>query len=211
MELDFAALSPRDRYKMLSGFIIPRPIAWVTTCDADGRANAAPFSFFNVFGKDPAVVAMGLQRPGGQPKDTERNIVETGEFVVNMVVEGLAEAMNVCATDFPPEVDEVEVAGLSMEPSHAVKPGRIAQSPVAFECRYLQGLDFGNDYLLALGEVVWMRVADGLLDPETMRIVGDAYRPIARLYGDFYAHIDDRFSLPRMTLAEWEATKAKGD
>lgn len=210
MEIDFAALSPPERYKMLSGFIIPRPIALVTSCDSGGRANAAPFSFFNVFGEDPAVVALGFQRhPDGRPKDTEHNIAETGEFVVNMVDEDLAEAMNLCAIDFPEDVDETAAAGLSREPSHLVWPDRIAESPVAFECRHLQSLQFKPGRLLVLGEVVWMRVNDAVIDLQNMRVTDAAYHPVGRLYGDLYARQGDRFALRRQTYREWQLQKRR--
>jgi len=205
MEIDFAALSPHERYKMLSGFIIPRPIALVTSCDSGGRANAAPFSFFNVFGEDPAVVALGFQRhPDGRPKDTERNIAETGEFVINMVDENLAGPMNFCAIDFPEDVEETAIAGLSLESGHLVRPGRIAESPVAFECRHLQSIQFKPGRLLVLGEVVWMRVSDAVIDPQNMRVVDAAYHPVGRLYGDLYARQGDRFALRRQTYGEWQ-------
>ncbi len=108
----FAGLSPSERYKLLCATVVPRPIALVTSADAAGTANAAPISFFNVFSEDPAWIVVGLQhRPGRVAKDTSRNIAETGAFVVNTVDEGLAEAMNVCAIDFPPGHDETAEAG----------------------------------------------------------------------------------------------------
>ena len=109
----FSELAPRDRYKLLCASVTPRPIALVTSLSPDGVVNAAPFSFFNVFSEDPALIVLGLQhKPGNNPKDTTRNIAGAGEFVVNLVDEGLAEAMNICAVDFPPEISEIDAAGL---------------------------------------------------------------------------------------------------
>jgi flavin reductase (DIM6/NTAB) family NADH-FMN oxidoreductase RutF len=204
MELDFADLQPRERYKVLTGFIIPRPIAFVTTCDAQGRTNAAPFSFFNVFGDDPAVIALGFgARPEGGLKDTIRNITDTGEFVVNMVDEPLAEAMNLCATDFPEGVSELTETGLTEEPSRAVKPPRIAESPASFECRLMQNIQFNPGRILTLGEVVWMRARDSVIEAENLRTIDDAYTPVGRLYADQYARQRDRFKMKRRSYAEW--------
>lgn len=205
MEIDFAGLASSDRYKLLVGFIIPRPIAFVTTVGKDGVANAAPFSFFNVFGEDPATVVLGIQmKPDGTMKDTMRNILDTGEYVINMVDEALAEAMNVCAVDFPAGHCEVDAAGLSLEPSRAVKPGRIAQSPISFECRHMHSVTFRPDRSLVIGEVVWMRARDDVIDPQTLRQRPDAYHPVGRLYGNMYARQRDRFEMVRQTHAEWQ-------
>ena len=209
MEIDFTALASTDRYKLLVGFIIPRPIAFVTTVGKDGVANAAPFSFFNVFGEDPATVVLGIQmRPDGTMKDTMRNILDTGEYVINMVDEAIAEAMNVCAVDFPVGHCELEAAGLSLEPSRAVKPGRIAQSPISFECRHMHSITFRPDRSLVIGEVVWMRARDDVIDPQTLRLRPEAYHPIGRLYGNMYARQRDRFELVRQTYAGWQKENA---
>lgn len=209
MEIDFAGLSSKERYKLLVGFIIPRPIAFVTTVGRDGVANAAPFSFFNVFGENPATVVLGIQaRPDGTLKDTARNILETGEYVINMVDEAIAEAMNVCAVDFPAGMSELEPAGLTLEPSQVVKPGRIAEAPAAFECRHLHSIAFRPDRSLIIGEVVWMRVRDEVIDPQTLRLRDEAYRPVGRLYGNMYSRQNDRFELARQSYAEWRAARA---
>ena len=208
MEIDFNALSASERYKLLIGFVIPRPIAFITTRGTDGTLNAAPFSFFNVFGEDPALVVLGFnRRTDGTLKDTVRNIHETGEFVVNMVDEDIAAAMNDCAVDFPSGVDELAATGLSPEPSRAVKPPRIAESPASFECRHLQSIQFKPRRILLMGEAVWMRAKDTVLDAGTMRVIDDAYRPVGRLYADQYARQRDRFSLVRRTYAEWLAAQ----
>src|ERR1700732_3011557 len=129
-------LSPHDRYKLLCGVVVPRPIALVTTLDANGAVNAAPFSFFNVFSEDPPLVVLGLQhRPDHGPKDTTRNIHRDGEFVVHLVDEALALAMNDCAIDFPAGDSEVEAAALETLPSVDVRVPRLAAAPFALECR----------------------------------------------------------------------------
>ena len=136
LRFDLAGLTAPERYKLLGGLVVPRPIALVTSQSADGRINAAPFSFFNVFAEEPPLVVLGLGiSPLGGAKDTTLNIRDTGELVVNLVDEAIAEAMNLCAIEFPPEVNEIEVASFDLVPSDAVSPPRIGQAPVGLECR----------------------------------------------------------------------------
>jgi len=204
MRFDLAELSAADRYKLLGGLIVPRPIALVTTRSADGRSNAAPFSFFNVFAEEPPLIVLGLGiSPSGGAKDTTVNIRDTGEFVVNLVDEAIAEAMNLCAIDFPPEVDEIEVAGLALAPSDKVAPPRIAQAPVNLECRRYLTLQPARERYLVLGRVVMAHVRDGVLDPATLRVDRDAYAPIGRLFGGGYVRTHDLFEMPRLTYREW--------
>src|ERR1700758_1218845 len=128
MHFDIEKATHRQVYNLLIGLVAPRPIALVTSLDEHGHLNAAPFSAFNYLGTDPAIVAIGVtNRPGEDfvPKDTARNIRRTGEFVVNVVTEDMAHQMNVCATDFPPEIDELQMAGLATAPSSVVKVPRI--------------------------------------------------------------------------------------
>src|ERR1700722_17282963 len=140
MQFDFRTMAPTDRYKLLIGSVVPRPIALVTTIDKAGIANAAPFSFFNVMGNDPPAIVLGIdRRPTGAPKDTVRNIRDTGEFVVNLVDEAIAEAMNVCAIDFPEGVDELVEAGLTAAHSPTGAPPGIAEAPGAFERALREG------------------------------------------------------------------------
>ena len=134
---DFAALSPRERYKLLIGAVVPRPIALVTTVDAQGKVNAAPFSFFNCLSADPAILALGVEyRPTGAQKDTGRNIRETLAFTVNIVSDALVAGMNVCAVPFEPGTDELAEAGLTAMPGAKVPCPWIGQAPAAFECRH---------------------------------------------------------------------------
>ena len=204
VRFDLAELSAADRYKLLGGLIVPRPIALVTTRSADGRSNAAPFSFFNVFAEEPPLIVLGLGiSPSGGAKDTTVNIRDTGEFVVNLVDEAIAEAMNLCAIDFPPEVDEIEVAGLALAPSDKVAPPRIAQAPVSLECRRYLTLQPARERYLVLGRVVMAHVRDGVLDPATLRVDRDTYAPIGRLFGGGYVRTHDLFEMPRLTYREW--------
>ena len=206
MKIELEKLSPRDRYKLLAGFIVPRPIAFVSTCDPNGNNNLAPFSSFNYLGEDPPVIVLGLQiRNDGALKDTTRNIRENGEFVINFVDEPLVEQQNICAIDFPPEIDEAEIAGITLEPSIAVQPKRIKQSPVAMECRRLVALELGPKRVICIGEVIWIHARDGLIDPETFYVNEELYRPIGRIYGSLYVRLNDVFELPRvMTYEDWK-------
>ena len=201
----FADLDPGQRYKLLCATIVPRPIALVTTLGEGGLVNAAPYSFFNVFSEDPPLIVLGLQhKPGAVPKDTTRNIARTGCFVVNLVDEDLAEAMNVCAMDMPPEASEITAAGLDLLPGLETPVPRIASAPFALECRRTVSLAFSPGRELLVGEVLRLHAREGLIDPERLRVT-DAYRPIGRLFGDAYARQGDRFELKRETFAEWRA------
>ncbi len=167
MLFDFKEIPGKECYKLLVSTVTPRPIAWVVSQDAKGLLNAAPFSFFNVFSGDPAVVVIGIgNRKPGHAKDSRANILETGEFVVNLVSESNAEAMNVTGIEFDSSVNELEQAGLTTLPSTRVKPPRIAESPVALECQLMQIIDLGESGLV-LGRVVAMHVRDEfVLDAE---------------------------------------------
>jgi flavin reductase (DIM6/NTAB) family NADH-FMN oxidoreductase RutF len=204
--VDFAAVAPEVRYKLLCATVVPRPIALVTTVDAAGTVNAAPFSFFNVFSETPPLVVLGLQyRPDRALKDTSRNISETGAFVVNLVDEALTGAMNLCAADFPPDVSEVEAAGLTLAPGLAGPVPWIAEAPFALECRRHAGLVFGPGREIVVGEVLHLHARDGLLDAATMRVDAEAYHPVGRLFGDTYVRQTDRFALQRRTYQDWQA------
>jgi flavin reductase (DIM6/NTAB) family NADH-FMN oxidoreductase RutF len=210
MRFDFAELSPGERYKLLGGLVVPRPIALVTTRDQGGRDNAAPFSFFNVLAEEPPLVVLGLGvNAAGSAKDTTNNIRDSGEFVVHLVDEPLAEAMNLCAIDLPPGVSELEVAGLDLLPSVRVAPGRIAAAPVALECRRYVTLQPGPERYIVLGEVLLLHVRDGIVDPERLRVDRDGYAPIGRLFGGGYVKTHDRFELPRISYPQWLARQGR--
>jgi flavin reductase (DIM6/NTAB) family NADH-FMN oxidoreductase RutF len=161
MLFDVASLAPGLPYKLLTATIVPRPIAWITTLDADGTVNAAPFSFFNAVSGAPPVVVIGVgDRTPGDPKDTGKNIAARGEFVVNLVDSDLAGAMNVTAIDFPYGVSEMEQAQLATAPSVHVKTPRIAQSPVSLECTLHSLIPIGDERSVVLGNVVAFHIRD---------------------------------------------------
>ena len=206
MLFDFAELPPRERYKLLVSTITPRPIAWIVSQSAAGRLNAAPFSFFNAFAGNPPVLGIGIgSHEPGRPKDSRANILETKQFVVNLVSEQVAEAMNITAIEFPREVEELKQAGLSIAPSLYVKPPRIAESPVAFECELLQIVELGSDSGLVLGKVLAMHVRDEfVLDERKHYIDTPNLKLIGRMHGTgWYARTSDLFEMPRIPLKEW--------
>jgi flavin reductase (DIM6/NTAB) family NADH-FMN oxidoreductase RutF len=205
-------LSPHDRYKLLCAVVTPRPIALVTTLDANGAVNAAPFSFFNVFSEDPPLVVLGLQHKADRtPKDTTRNIHRTGEFVVQMVDEALASAMNDCAIDFPAGDSEVIATGLATLPSVDVKVPRLAAAPFALECRRSVALAFGPGRELLVGEVLRVHAREGLVDVSNMYVDFTVYRPIGRLFGNLYSYQREIFAMDRESHLQWAARMQAGD
>lgn len=199
MEFDFEGLPPRDRYRLLCSFVAPRPIALVTTCGADGTANAAPMSFFNVFSQDPPIVILGIQtRPDGTEKDTIRNIRRSGEFVVNLCDMAIAQQMVDCGHPFAEDVDEIALTGLGHAPSLKIAPPRVAEAPASMECRLSQSIDYPNRAIV-LGEVVQMHVRDACLDADGHYVRPEAYQPIARLHADNYIVADRQFVLTEST------------
>ena len=201
LDADFASLGKHERYKILCGLVIPRPIAWVTMIGETGTVNAAPFSFFNVFSEDPPIVVLGLQTRGtGSLKDTTTNVRRTGEFVVNMVSEAMAEKMNACSADYSFDVSEIEVAGLSLVPSAMVDVPAIAEAPAAFECRRVMMINMGVERDLLVGEVLRARAAPGVMDPVRFHANLEAYQPLARLFGSSYARLREPFSMVRPSV-----------
>jgi flavin reductase (DIM6/NTAB) family NADH-FMN oxidoreductase RutF len=208
LSYDPNALSERDRYKLLISLVIPRPIALVTTLGPTGVVNAAPFSFFNMFSESPPLAVLGLQvKAGGGLKDTAAHIRDRGEFVINLVDEALGAQMNQCAVDFPPEVSEIDAAKLTTLASEKVKTPRIAEAPAALECRHYTTLEVSATRRLAIGEVVHIHVRSGLWDTQKMRIDMTQYRPLARLYGNFYASLSEPFTHVRQSYEEWAAAQ----
>lgn len=190
--IDLDALDPRDRYRLLSAVVIPRPVAWVCTLGETGVVNVAPYSFFNVFGEAPALVVLGLQhRADGAPKDTTRNIRRSGEFVVNIATPALTGAMVATAAAYPPEAGEADALGLATAPSLKVAPPRLADAPVALECRRLTALTFGPTRELLVGEAVALHARPGLIDPDTLRVDWGGDYPVARLFADRYARLEE--------------------
>lgn len=212
MQFDFSTLSAKNRYKLLVSTVTPRPIAWVVTEAPDGTLNAAPYSFFNAFSGDPPVVVIGIGgREPGDAKDTGHNIRRTGQFVVNLVDEASAAAMNVTAIDFPPEVDELHEAGLHILPSLHVRPPCIAESPVALECERLATIEISNDRSLVMGRVLAMHIKDeAVLDPARCYIDTPKLNLIGRMHGTgWYARTTDLFDMPRINVADWRLKDTK--
>lgn len=206
MLFDFREIPGKECYKLLVSTVTPRPIAWVVSQDVQGVLNAAPFSFFNVFSGDPAVVVIGIgNRKPGQAKDSRANIRETGEFVVNLVAEWNAEAMNITGIEFDPSIDELAQAGLTPAPSTRVKPPRIAESPVAMECELMQIIEVGEGGLV-LGRVLAMHVQDEfVLDAEKYYIDTPNLKLLGRMHGrGWYARTSDLFDMPRIPVADWK-------
>ena len=207
MHFDFTQIDSQRRYKLLSATVLPRPIAWVSSLDEEGRLNAAPFSFFNVFGGDPPVVVIGIGgRAPGDIKDTGRNIRETGEFVVNLVSDETARQMNITDIEFSSAVDEIDEADLHTLPSTKVKPPRIAESPVALECERFMILELNVDRALIVGRVVAMHVRDDcVLDAARCYIDTPKLNLIGRMHGrGWYARTTDRFDMPRIAVEDWK-------
>jgi flavin reductase (DIM6/NTAB) family NADH-FMN oxidoreductase RutF len=209
MQIDPAQHTAADNYKLLTNLVVPRPIAWVTSLNADGVVNLAPFSFFNAVGANPVylIISVGLNDAGETPdkrKDTARNILAGGEFVVNLVTEELFDAMNVSAADFPEGESELEATGLHAAPSVKIRPPRVAESQASMECRLHSSQLLGNNTLI-VGEVVMFHVADQLMGP---RMHVNGFAPIGRLGSpSVYCRTTDRFDVARISHAQWKQGK----
>ena len=212
MRFDMAELAPQDRYKLMTSSITPRPIAWVTSQSKDGVRNAAPFSFFNMMAADPPLVVLGLMaRPDGSFKDTAANILEIGEFVVNLVSEDDAAMMNFTCIDAPPAFDELEAAGIVTLPSVSIAPPRIASAPASFECRLFQAIKASPAATIVIGQVVTMHIDDRFVDPERLYVDTLAMKLIARMHGaGWYTRSNDVFQLERPVWAKWSKAQDKG-
>ncbi len=204
MHFDFSTMPAADCYRLMASAITPRPIAWVTSQGAGGTRNAAPYSFFNMMGASPPIVVIGMmRRADGSHKDTARNVLETGEFVVNLVCEADAPAMNLTCIDAPPGIDEIALADLAIAPSVAIAPPRIATAPVAMECRVHQALEIGTTTLV-IGTVLHFHVRDEFYDPATRRLDTPAMHLVGRVHGaGFYARGTDLFALERPVWADY--------
>lgn len=204
MRIDASTLDGRAAHELLKGCVAPRPIAWVSTLSAAGVANAAPYSCFTFVALVPPLICFSVERrPDGAPKDTLRNAEFTGDFVVNLVPEELASAMNASAESFPPEVSEIVKVGLTTAPGERVRAPRIAECPVNMECRVTQVLELGRSrHSLVIGEVVLVHVRDDLYRDGTIDVA--RLRPVARLAGNEYCRLGEVFELDRPWLREAE-------
>ena len=210
MQIDPSRHSAAENYKLLSSLVVPRPIAWVTSVNDAGVVNLAPFSFFNAVGSDPLYVVISIgtsdaRNEAGGMKDTAKNILASGEFVVNMVTEELFDAMNVSAADFPAGMSELEVVNLHAAPSVKVKPPRVAESQASMECK-LHSSQLLGENTLVIGEVVMFHVADQLVSyGEDTRLQVHDFAPVGRLgVPSFYCRTTDRLDVKRISYAEWE-------
>jgi flavin reductase (DIM6/NTAB) family NADH-FMN oxidoreductase RutF len=206
MYFDFSSLNPRRRYKLLSSTVTPRPIAWVSSISPEGQPNAAPFSFFNVFGEDPATVGFAINhRSGTDRKDTGENVRYQKEFVVNLVSEDTLEQMNISAIEFGPATNEFAEAGLTPAPSTTVRTPRIAESRVALECRLMQVVELGAMRSLILGEVLAMHIRDdAVLDRANCLIDTQRLQLIGRMQGHTYLRTADTLYMPTIPVESWE-------
>lgn len=192
---DFTALTARERYKLMIGTIIPRPIALVTTVDEHGGYNAAPFSFFNCLSADPPILAIGVENnPDMSFKDTGHNIRMTEVFTVNIVSHAIAEAMHVCGTKYPRGRDELKEAGLTAMPGERIAAPWIKEAPAAFECRRHVTLELGKSRQIIMGEILFAHYREGAVD-SAMHVDPNVIDAIARLGGDTCSTIRDRFEM----------------
>lgn len=201
MEIDPASSPWGSIYKLLIGSVLPRPIGWISTVNGEGQPNLAPFSFFNVASGNPPHLLFSpmIRGTDGQPKDTLRNVRQVGEFVANIVTEPLAQAMNLTSAELPPGINEFEFAGLNTLPSVRVRPPRLAESPIHYECQVSHIIDLGDQpgaSSVVIGRIVYIHVRDDLL------VGGDKIdlprlQPIGRLAGNAYCRVTDIFEMVR--------------
>ena len=210
MHFTMNKISAHQTYNLLIGLVVPRPIALVTTHDLQGRLNAAPFSSYNYLSTDPPVIGLGIaSRPGAEivAKDTAKNILDTKEFVVNVVTEDIVEKMNICAIDFPHNVSEIEMAGFSTEPSSTVSVPRIKGIHAALECKHLTTMQIGRSHIV-LGQVCSIYVEDQFVDSKGPYILAEAMHNVGRAngLGNYIKTRDSFFKMPRIKLEDWVKT-----
>jgi flavin reductase (DIM6/NTAB) family NADH-FMN oxidoreductase RutF len=192
--LDPGTISPGDFYRFMISVIVPRPIAFVSTMNADGQHNVAPFSYYNAITNQPPLIGISINHRRGNPKDTYRNIEHTGEFVVNTVDEALGARMVQTSGEWPEDVDEFQLAGLTPVPSDLVKPPRVGESPVSLECRLYRSIELGTTFFV-VGEILRAHVRDDVLSEGRVDIA--RLKPLGRLGGDGYSVVRDVIHLPR--------------
>jgi len=212
MHFDMSETTPNSIYNLIIGLVVPRPIALVTTQNLQGQLNCAPFSSYNYLSTDPPVIGLGVASragPGIHPKDTAQNILDTKEFVVNVVTEEIMQKMNVCAIDFPPEVNELEEAGFETEPSVKISVPRIRGIHAALECRHLTTMQVGRSHIV-LGEVLSMFVADQFVDLKGPYILAEEMHNVGRAngLGSYVRTRDSFFKMPRIKHADWVKDKS---
>jgi flavin reductase (DIM6/NTAB) family NADH-FMN oxidoreductase RutF len=195
MDIDFSKLTEYQCYKLMASLIVPRPIALVTTVNEAGVVNAAPFSMFNMLGEDPPILMISVNKLNdGHLKDTSANIIASGEFVVHIADEAIAEQMHLCGERLPADVSELGVVGLTSAASKSIKPPYIVEAPVAFECVLAEKLETTSRHIF-IGQVSWLHVRDELVDLENYRVRLQNYFPVARFGASFYIKTRDRFAM----------------
>lgn len=205
MFIDCKEKSTPDIYKIMIGSVIPRPIAWVSSVGLNNITNLAPFSFFNCLGVDPPMIGFSpayksIVKQDDQvirePKDTMRNILETGEFVVNIVSKDLSVQMNQSSAEYPPEISEFDKVGLTAAPATMIKAPLVAEAPINFECKLIEHIQHGNNNLI-LGEIICMHLDDNVIDARG-HIRSDVLQAVGRMAGSFYTTTTDgNFELKR--------------
>ena len=209
MKFDPGQMESPDIYKVLSGVVVPRPIAWVSTVSPDGVPNVAPYSFFQAITPSPPHISFSAGSRDGAAKDTERNIQASGEFVVNIANSDVARRMAISALDFEAHHSEFEAAGLTLASSDVVAQPRVAEAPVCLECQARQMIPVGDERYgatLIIGEVVRFHVRDDLV-LDNNRIDFLALDAVGRMAGDWYCTTTDQYELPRQRyqreLSDW--------
>ncbi|CAM3717095.1 flavin reductase family protein [Bordetella tumulicola] len=207
MMFDMDDLDVGRSYKLMSSSILPRPIAWVVSQDADGVVNAAPYSLFNFFGGHPPVVCIGMGRPKGNDKDSLANIRATGEFAINMVTQPLVQAMNTTAVPFPVGVNELEKAGLETVPCTKIAGHRIKSSPLTLECKLQQIIDVPPSSVMVMATVSAMHIDDScVIDVDRCHLDSSKFEAIGRMASPgWYTTTTDRFAIPQLTVEQWES------
>jgi flavin reductase (DIM6/NTAB) family NADH-FMN oxidoreductase RutF len=200
LSIDPRSQSDRDNYKILIGSILPRPIAFVTTLSKEGALNAAPYSYFNIVTANPPLISISVQRVQGNPKDTSRNAMESGEFVVHISDESYIQAINQTAVNLPPDESEVSLVGLTPVPSERIKVPGVAEASIRMECVLERSIALGGTEEmpacdLLIGRVVQFHIAEALYDHGHINVQG--LRPVSRLAGNDYAKLGEIFSLER--------------
>ncbi len=200
MEFNPDTLEASAIYKLLTGSIIPRPIGWISTIDEKGINNLAPFSYFNMIGDDPPHVMFSTRRDNNTNKDTLNNVLNTKQFVVNMVTEELVEQMNATAQMVPSEVDEFQLVGVTPTPSTKIKPMRVQESPIQFECELVHHYFLKNHKqggaCIMIGRIVMMHFDEKVM-LDNYKINMETYKPVSRLAGSNYSKIGEIFSIKR--------------
>jgi flavin reductase (DIM6/NTAB) family NADH-FMN oxidoreductase RutF len=201
MEINPTTLPHQSIYKILTGSVLPRPIGWISSIDLGGRPNLAPFSFFNAVCSNPPTVLFcsSIRGSDGKTKDTLNNVRATSEFVVNIVTEELLQAMNASSIEAPSDFNEFDYAGLTLAPSVVVKPPRVAESPIHFECKLREIIEIGNEPgggSIVIGTIVHIHADDGVMIGED-KINLTALKPIGRLMGSGYCRVTDLIEIER--------------